>query len=1503
MRTLPFPLIAPLLVLAFTLLMGAASARGAELVTLGADNYEAYAPKGKEARAFMGDYVLRNDKIVVAVADPKLLSGRSASRWAIANVSGAIVDLTLRDKPNDQIIAFYPAPLRYKPDAPNTQAELIDERLAATQPDRQPVSGPRVQLKMQPYEVASGRMLEELAKLPAHLRGEPQPYVEVTYTLEEGWPYVLVETVYHNPTREAWTPGPFARIVAGDTAEPISDDDARFVAIADKWWGQAWGVVAEGHRLKLAKTGAGAYTIGFIPEGGNASIPAGGSLRVARRVFPAANASDLKAIAAPLLGRPVRSVPLELSNAAYAKAGAEVAMASDWGTVVMGRTDAEGKLTLTLPPGDCSIHVTPFGGKGQTITVPAGQAGPVKVECPEPARVVVTVKDENGKSIPGKIRFTGVEGTPDPFFFPNTGEEAVGNVCYTINGELSRIVPPGQYDVTVSYGPEYDPVTKRVKAQAAGAGEPAVVAASLRHSVKTPGWISAELHNHSTMSGRTEQFYVYPYDKDRTVDGDSTASPLGRVLNLICEQIEFAPATEHNFVYSYEPIVKQLKAEVLLATCPGVGMTAGRRHTTTHQNTFPVVWEPGRQDGGALQRPEHIGQVEWLAKWNDGADKLVQVALPRGDGFRPTRNMDVLDVVDLRPLIDGKAYATPAEGDSRILQWIEILNEGYRFPGVVNAGAFDNLHGSGRLRNYVKSPTDDPASIKPMDVVQAVRRGQVVMTTGPFLEVVMNPGSPKPAIPGGEIRAADGKAELLVRVQANNAVAIDRVQVLVNGRRDSALTFSRTEGKTEGSGFREGPLQFERTIPLKLDIDAHVIVVASGKGANHREKRGNDDARVVEVAVSNPIYVDVGEEGWSPHSPLDDRVETEVQFVEPPVAKPNAEPGRVRLTLRNRGPEAANDKVTLRFVPEGSARVVGPNEQSYSLPYEGAEARVDWKVVFTDEYLKQNFPLNSNYNNTGTFGIRVDRGATPPGRRPSSTWMLVDHHAGSLPAVESVGGVAKALAGEIDYPLGARRGPGLAVMRMGVTGSDLAVHFRVVDKLLQRQKVVWEGSSVELFACMPGRSPRNTDRPGFWYAVNQVYLAPAVGEEPAAGFMRRDDKIVPAPQIRVESRKTAEGYELDALVPLATLKLDVDEINRVVYFGSTFTDVSLLGLEPRPGRFLFDARANAVPSPGAARARPTLFGSAAPHVDSSAFGTMRIEGQVICRVEVVEAPAVGTAPHPGRVRVHLNNRSAAPASDVVTLTVAPSEAAKVEGDPTLKFNLKPGEETSAEFKIVLREDTSSDAVDLIVPRSPGGEVASTPAPRMKIEGRTITRLPALPDLSRVRPALAALPPTAIRLDGKSIGTVRFAIAGSDLAVDAVMVDQKVIQAEPAWKGSSFEIFGAKAPGAAIGQIFLNPAAGPASARGLRSLNGKITPTPAIRLQSRDVEAGYELQALVPLSLLALDEESKQFLLEFQLTSQLDEGKRRTGTAFGSPRAYQDNSIYGRFKVEPARAGE
>lgn len=74
----------------------------AEFTILCERNWDEFVPQGKEVDAIYGDFVLRNDKIVVVIANP--VPGRNAN-MTVKDVGGCVIDLTLRGRPNDQLSA------------------------------------------------------------------------------------------------------------------------------------------------------------------------------------------------------------------------------------------------------------------------------------------------------------------------------------------------------------------------------------------------------------------------------------------------------------------------------------------------------------------------------------------------------------------------------------------------------------------------------------------------------------------------------------------------------------------------------------------------------------------------------------------------------------------------------------------------------------------------------------------------------------------------------------------------------------------------------------------------------------------------------------------------------------------------------------------------------------------------------------------------------------------------------------------------------------------------------------------------------------------------------------------------------------------------------------------------------------------------------------------------------------------------------------------------------
>ena len=134
-----------------------------------------------------------------------------------------------------------------------------------------------------------------------------------------------------------------------------------------------------------------------------------------------------------------------------------------------------------------------------------------------------------------KVQFSGRGGTAEPNFGPDSAIHGVRNVYYTENGKFRVALAPGEYDVIVSYGPEYDAVftTLTVKRGKERRSRPSSSARSTRPAGSAP--ISTAI---------------------RPPRATTPPASAGRVLNLLAEHIEFAPCTEHNRITVYDPHLK-----------------------------------------------------------------------------------------------------------------------------------------------------------------------------------------------------------------------------------------------------------------------------------------------------------------------------------------------------------------------------------------------------------------------------------------------------------------------------------------------------------------------------------------------------------------------------------------------------------------------------------------------------------------------------------------------------------------------------------------------------------------------------------------------------------------------------------------------------------------------------------------------------------------------------------------------------------------------------------
>ncbi|MCB9385344.1 MAG: carboxypeptidase regulatory-like domain-containing protein [Bryobacterales bacterium] len=547
------------------------------------------------------------------------------------------------------------------------------------------------------------------------------------------------------------------------------------------------------------------------------------------------------------------------------------------GADLRGYPGADGRYAFRLPAGAHTLRFEDIGRDSteSNVQIAAGKSVSKDWAVSKASRVQGTIKDIGGMPSPGKIQFIGRNGTKTPDLGTIYRVHGNSHQYQTHDGTFDQQLPPGDYLVRITLGPEYDLAEQEITVKPA---ETVEVNAVLRRTVDTAGWVSTDFHAHSTPSG------------------DNYCNTRDRLINFAAEHIEFAPTTEHNRIYDWEPLIGRLGLASRIKTVPGIELTGSGQHF----NSFPLVPDPLAQNGGAPlwtfdPRITAINLRNWGtpslhggsrydseanarnardAAFGGGPDRWVQANHPevqkvffdrdengvRDGGFEGFEKLiDAAEVwsseiLDLQPVV--KRMDIDREWPNRTFFWLQMLNQG-RHVWCVSVSDAHRIFGNGvgNWRTYVPSSTDEPAAIDHQEIIRNAKAGRMMITNGPFLEVTAADG-----LPIGSAIQGQQYVDLKIRVQAPNWIDIDRVQVLVNGRQPEELNF--TAKKTPGK-FRDGVIRFDETVRVTLEEDAHLIVVATDEDSTLEKGWGlNPQGKMRPTAYTNPIYVDVAHDGF-----------------------------------------------------------------------------------------------------------------------------------------------------------------------------------------------------------------------------------------------------------------------------------------------------------------------------------------------------------------------------------------------------------------------------------------------------------------------------------------------------------------------------------------------------------------------------------------------------------------------------------------------------------------
>ena len=814
-----------LLVLSFSLINIQAAVEAFEV---GPNNTDQL-PKGKEADGIIGDFILRNDHITAVISGnlPNRRANMSTFYGSSGITPGCLYDLTLNDRQNDQLTIFSPGK------------------------QQGPVSYVRV-LNAGGAEVGSVAEIEVLVDA-ARNKGLSIQHI---YRVDAQSKGVMVTSIFHNISEserkfsvdDYWKPsglrGSFETVSWMDAVDP-----ADRCGYASGW-------------LKEAKRSGG---LGKKPE--EIKVVPGDALTIVRYVAVGNSPAEAFSEVYQFAEKSSCSVTVKLSEKKGVTPVGSARVDIKHGNASMpAYTSLDGKTALRLPEGKYTLSVNEIGreklevpvelGKGEGYTL-NGALSPL-------SGVAFQIKGADGKDTPCKVQFIGMDGTKTPNLGPQNRAHGCVDQWHSETGNFQTALDPGKYKLIITRGIEHNHLVREITVKA---GKFFKVEGQLKRLVDTKGWISTDFHNHSTPSG------------------DNQCGTDDRLINLAAEHIEFAPTTEHNRIYDWAPHIRKLGLEEHLSTIVGLELTGSG--AGSHHNSFPLpAPQPYAQDGGApvFQNDPRLNAISLqnLGSGHTHEERWVHVNHPNLTEKFWDRNLDgkadggfvgyekYIDAIESQnfrgnnilhtaPWIISRTGPKESLREVREFIWLQMLNQGYRTRAIAVADAHSVYgNGVGGWRTYVPSRTDEPGKIDPREIIHNAKHGQLMLTTGPFLEVRANG-----AIAGREISISSGKVKLNVKVQCTDWVDIDRVQVLVNGKQVPEYNFTR---KSHPKFFSEGVVKFDQNFTVDLKGDAHLIVVAMGE--NHDLKSGygtSANSHLQPCAYINPIWIDVDGNGFQPN--------------------------------------------------------------------------------------------------------------------------------------------------------------------------------------------------------------------------------------------------------------------------------------------------------------------------------------------------------------------------------------------------------------------------------------------------------------------------------------------------------------------------------------------------------------------------------------------------------------------------------------------------------------
>ncbi len=511
--------------------------------------------------------------------------------------------------------------------------------------------------------------------------------------------------------------------------------------------------------------------------------------------------------------------------------GARVSVVDAAGTMVtLMEADATGTGRVSLPPGAYTLTPSLEGhlvGAAVPVGVTAGGSHTATVSLLEARTLTVDVADPFGAKMPAKVTVYCAGGScpfdkdtyKQHYLLDWAGGGAAAQGYVPVSGQLTLTLPPGEYDVVVTRGPEYSawPDTwpssgRRVDLRTANQS----VSAVLGHVVDSTGWVSADLHVHAVAST------------------DSATGNELRVANFLAEGVDVLLSTDHEVITDFAPVIQAMGAEAFIGSMIGEEVTT---FSHGHFNAFPLLRKDlpnggafdhaGGEDAPTLRMPqlfsglkaEHPGAVVQLnhPRGGGGVLSLLKVdtatlathGLP--EDFMMAAAPDAT-AADTRLFGDGFDIIESANGPGPsftvLNDWMTFLSRGtVRVASGVSDTHYAYSGSGGYARTWAFVGSDALAQFTPAKYAEAMRGQRAFASNGPFIRMwakkLDGTGQPVGAEVdlGGTVSiapAASEAVELTVDVQGPEWMQFDRVEIYSHAPGREAVNGERNDTWPEG---------------------------------------------------------------------------------------------------------------------------------------------------------------------------------------------------------------------------------------------------------------------------------------------------------------------------------------------------------------------------------------------------------------------------------------------------------------------------------------------------------------------------------------------------------------------------------------------------------------------------------------------------------------------------------------------------------------------------------